>query len=132
MICGSKKRGSFFFGEKMKTLESQRALYLKTVEAAGNAEVLEVVLGLEKKLSSLPKDACKEAFSKQYIRTGSFSTTFNVCITTPVYCSDANHARVKEYFEQRNPNASVWCDKGRKFGAGDSCQARIKPESLFQ
>jgi hypothetical protein len=116
----------------MKPLESQRALYLKTVAAAGNAEVLEVVLDLETKLSSLPKDACKEAFSKQYIRTGSFSTTFNVCITTPVYCSDANHARVKEYFEQRNPNAFVWCDKAGKYDILGSCQARIKPESLFQ
>jgi hypothetical protein len=116
----------------MKPLESQRALYLKTVAAAGNAEVLEVVLDLETELSSVRKDDCKKALSEQYIRTGSLSTTYVCCSTKPVYCSDTNHARVKEYFEEKNPNASVWCDKAGKYDRLGSCQARIKPELLFQ
>lgn len=115
----------------MQALESQRDLYLKTVAAAGNAEVLEAVLDLESELSSLPKDNCKAALSEQYIRTGAFLHTFGVCLMKPVQCSDENHARVKKYFEERNPNASVWCHKAGKHERLGSCQARIKPEFFF-
>jgi hypothetical protein len=116
----------------MKTLESQRALHLKAVEAAGNVEVLDVTRALESKLSSLSTSACKEAWRQQYIRTGSFSNAApGACLTDSVYCSDASHARLKEYFEQRNPNAVVLCFKDGKHERLGNCQARIKPESFF-
>jgi hypothetical protein len=116
----------------MKTLESQRALHLKAVEAAGNVEVLDVTRALESKLSSLSTSACKEAWRQQYIRTGSFSNgTPGACVTNYVDCSDASHARLKEYFEQRNPNTTVLCFKAGEDDRVGNCQARIKPESFF-
>lgn len=124
----------------MKTLQSQRERYLKSVEAAGNVEVMEVVQKLEEKASFLNTDDCKEALSRAYIRDGNFPTDhryYGPCSTRPVDCYNQNHARIKEYFEQRNPNFVVEC---RKIGGNNSyfdsdygdCRAGLKPHLLFE
>lgn len=119
----------------MKTLQSQRELHLKCVEAAGNAEVLEVVQHLEKELASLSAERCREAWAQIYISTGKFSPVPSNCLTASSGCTQTNHARVKEYFEQRNPNAIVTChtnDDGCSRANGAYCQTRFREGSLFQ
>lgn len=117
----------------MKTLQSQRAHYLKCTEAAGNAEVWEVVQSLEKQLPSISKEDCKKAWAETYVRTGSFSPTPWTCVTKwTVECSDKNLARTKEFFEQRNPEASVECHAASEDERAGWCRATIKPESFFQ
>lgn len=122
----------------MKTLQSQRELHLKCVEAAGNAEVLEVVQHLEKELAALSSESCRTAWAQIYIRTGKFSPIPSNCMTSyrnNSKCNQTNHARVKEYFEQRNPNATVTChidDDIYSRANGAYCQARFREGSLFQ
>lgn len=116
----------------MKTLQSQRAHYLKCTEAAGNAEVWEVVQRLEKQIPSISKEDCKKAWAETYVRTGSFSPTPGNCLTWTVGCSDKNQARTKEFFEQRNPGASVECYPAGEDDRVGSCRATIRPESFFQ
>lgn len=117
----------------MKTLQSQRAHYLKCTEAAGNAEVWEVVQRLEKQLLSISKEDCKKAWAETYVHTGSFSPTPGACLTWNIVCSNGNQARTKEFFEQRNPGASVECHEADKDDSRAGwCRATIRPESFFQ
>jgi len=83
----------------MKTLESQRAHYLKCVKAAGSVEVMEGVKALERKLSKIDKEKCKKAYEDPYIRSGSFHAPYTPlsCTTTPL---SANVLK-KEYFTQK-------------------------------
>jgi hypothetical protein len=118
----------------MKTLESQRAHYLKCVEAAGNVEVMEAVKELETKLSLIDKEKCKKEYETTYIRSGSFHAPY-----TPLSCTTAQSLvvsvpkkdaeRVKEYFKQRNPEAFVVCYPLSNLY---KCEARLKPETFFQ
>lgn len=118
----------------MKTLESQRAHYLKCVEAAGSVEVMEGVKVLERKLSKIDKEKCKKAYEDTYIRSGSFHAPY-----TPLSCTTAQYQganvpkkdaeRLKEYFEQRNPEAFVVCYTRSNLCY---CEARLKPETFFQ
>ena len=90
----------------MKTLESQRAHYLKCVEAAGNVEVMEAVKELESKLSFIDKERCKTEYENTYIRSGSFHVPYTPlsCTTAPslgVNVSQKDVERLKEYFTQK-------------------------------
>jgi hypothetical protein len=75
----------------------------------------------------LCKRLCKDAFAAAYIRKGSFPTTFvpNDCITSQVYCLNENQARVKQHFEERNPEMIVRCP------LKNYCEAYYRPESFF-
>lgn len=115
------------FRLNMKSLEAQRALYLKTVEAAGSVEVMEVVQKLETKAAKLSAQDCKHSLSDVYIRTGAFPTYSPYwCQTQEVHCFEKDQARVKEYFEERNPNFFV-----STFPPGH-CTAHLRTEPLFE
>lgn len=117
----------------MKTLEAQRARYLKTVEAAGSVEVMESVRELESNTRLLNIDRCKKALSDIYIRTGAFPTYSPMeCVTQDVYCSVKTHARVKEYFEQRNSGFSVSCYPPGDEDRTGTCNAKFRCEPLFE
>lgn len=112
----------------MKTLQAQRDRYLKMIEAAGNPEILESVERLEHETNQIDVKKCKLEFARQYIRTGSLSYDYYTvhCTTVQVQGYEKDQARIKEYFEQRNPHAFVLCNSDTK------CQAYLKPESLFE
>lgn len=114
----------------MKTLEAQRARYLKMVEAAGNPEVLQSVERLEHETAQINMKHCKEELTDRYIRTGSLSYDYAVvhCNTKQVYVPKKDQARTKEYFEKRNPNAFLSCSSYKN----SYCIAYLKPESLFE
>lgn len=116
----------------MKTLQSQRALYLKTVEAAGSVEVLDVVQTLEKKTLEIDIDRCKQALTDYYVRNGSFPEYPLVLCATEGYtnCKPELQTRVKQYYEQRNPDFFVSC-RETKHKQG-WCEATPKTESLFK
>lgn len=119
----------------MKTLEAQRARYLKMVEAAGNPEVLQSVERLEHETAQINMKHCKEELTDRYIRTGSLSYDYAVvhCNTKQVYVPKKDQTRTKEYFEKRNPNAFLSCSSYKDMeGTNSYCIAYLKPESLFE
>lgn len=118
----------------MKALEAQRKLYLKKVEEAGNVQVLDMVNELENKMRNLDPIKCREELRKRYINNGSFQTTYEYgnCSTQPVSGLHSNSARVKEYFEQRNPLAYVDCRQYGKHDRSAECVAKLRPEPLFE
>lgn len=96
---------------------------------------MEAVHELETKthILNLNINRCKEALSDIYIRTGAFPTYSPMgCVTQDVYCSVKTHARVKEYFEQRNPGFSVSCYPPGDEDRTETCNARFRREPLFE
>lgn len=119
----------------MKSLEKQRARFQAAIQEAGNIEVVDVVIELEKKLESQTSSIlCLEAYRDDYIRNGTFKTNGTIssaCITNGVDCSPSNFDRVKRYFASRNPHTFVQCFPPADDERTGNCYAGFSPEAFF-